>query len=366
MSKKRILLICNDSDTVINFRKELILFLQKNDYDVSVIVSDDRRNEDILKLNVLLKVVPFNNRSKNPFSYLSLKRHFAKEIRKINPDIVFTFQIKPNTAGVIASKKAGISNVFSMIEGLGDPFQPKSFKGKILKIIVSHLYRKSLNITKKVFFLNEDDRREFVENKIIPLDKCVLIPGIGIDTSKYMFKEELSKNKRVLVLSRLLKNKGIFDCCEVAKKVKETRPDIEFSFFGKEGDIKVSDLSEYIDSKIITFNGYTKDAMKEIADCRILLSCSYREGFPRIFLESMAIGRVVLSSDVIGSRAVIENGVTGYLVPVHDVSSFASKIIELIDDDSTLKKVARQARTICENKYSSNSVNKLLLEEITK
>ena len=72
MSKKRILLICNDSDTVINFRKELILFLQKNDYDVSVIVSDDRRNEDILKLNVLLKVVPFNNRSKNPFSYLYL------------------------------------------------------------------------------------------------------------------------------------------------------------------------------------------------------------------------------------------------------------------------------------------------------
>lgn len=364
MCKKRILMICNESNTVINFRKELILFLREKKYDVTVIVADNNRVDDIAKLNVSVVTVPYNNRSKNPFSFISLKRKFCRVIMNIKPDIVFTFQAKPNMIGALAARKSGIAEVYSMIEGLGDPFQPKTFKERIIKIIVSFLYRKSLKASKRVFFLNEDDCNEFVVNNIVSKDKCLVIPGIGIDLKNYLFEQNIANNKRVLILSRLLKNKGILDCCEIAKLVKRRRPDIDFYIFGDEANIKASDLSEYINAGTIIYKGFTKDVKKEILDSRVVLSCSFREGFPRIFLESMAIGRVVVASDVIGNRSAIVNGVTGFLLPSHNISAFADTIISIIDDEELLKKIAYQARKVCEEKYCSDIVNMTILKEI--
>lgn len=364
MCKKRILLICNESNTVINFRKELILFLLKHDFDVVVIVADNKRTQDIVKLGASVVVVPFDNRSKNPISFLSLKKRFYKEMIKIQPDIVFTFQAKPNIVGMLAAKKCGINNAYSMIEGLGDPFQPKTFKEKIIKRLVIILYKKALEVSKKVFFLNDDDCNEFILNNIVPKNKCLIIPGIGIDVNNYTFNKTISNKKRVLILSRLLKNKGIIDCCEIAKIVKNKRPDIEFYLFGDEANIKASDLYEYISSGAIIYKGFTKNAKKEILDSRIVLSCSHREGFPRTFLEAMASGKVVVASEVIGNRAAIENGVTGFLLPLHNVSLFAEKIVEIIDDEQLLLKIGTQARIACEKKFNSDNINTIIYKEI--
>ena len=357
---KKILLICNESKTVVNFRKELIVFLTKKDYSISLIIGDDEFLPEIKKLGVDVHIIPFTNRSLNPFATLSLIRKFKRVIKQDNPDVIFTFQIKPNIFGAIAASKASNAPVFSMVEGLGDPFQPKNFKGKIVRLIVSKLYKRAFKSVNKVFFLNNYDKEEFISRKLIDDKKCVVIPGIGIDTTNYVPSYNLPKEAHIVFIGRLIENKGVYEFCSIAKKVRESRKDIYFDIYGSESQIKISDLRNFINDGIVSCHGYSTDIKNVVANSLILLSTSYREGFPRTIMEAMALGRTTIASNVVGNRDVIVDGVTGYLIEKEDIDGFSKKIIELVNDQSLLIKIGQQARKYCEEHYDSETINGII------
>lgn len=354
---KKILLICNESNTVVNFRKELIQFLQEREYQISVIAGDSLREKEIRDLGVDFYCVKFKNRSKNPFGMLKTKQAFQKIVKLIKPDIVFTFQLKPNILGLPAARKAGVVKRFAMVEGIGDSFQPKNFYGRIIRTAVSIFYKHSLKYAQKVFFLNRDDVEEFVSRKIIAADKCLIIPGIGIDTSEYKPDYNLPKEKKVLLLSRLVKTKGIFDYCDIAREVHKTRPDIIFELYGSEQELKVQDIQPYIDDGSIVYGGYSTNAKDLIKGARIISSPSYREGFPRNILEGMALGKTIIATNAVGNRDAVDDGVNGFLVPIRDIKAYAEKVIEVIDDDERLLQIGKSARKKCVEEYDSKIVN---------
>lgn len=356
----KILLICNESNSVINFRRELINFLIKNKNDISVIAGDECRRDEIEKLGVNFYYVPFNNRGKNPFELIKTKTKFVNVIKNIKPDTVFTFQIKPNILGACAAHKCHIANLYCMIEGLGDPFQPTNIKGKILRKIVCILYKHSLKHAKKVFVLNGDDKKELIARRVAKDGKMIVIPGIGIDTTIYVPEYNLPKDKKVLMLARLIKNKGIFDYCEIAREVRKTRPDIVFELYGEESQLKKNDIQVYIDDGSIFYGGFNNNVSDLIKNSRVLSSSSYREGFPRVILEGMALGRAVIATDTVGNKDAVVDGKTGYLVPMHDIKTFANKIIEIIDNDELLIKLGMNGRKICEEKYDSKIINDII------
>ena len=142
---KRILLICTETNTVINFRLELIKYLIDNNFEVSVIASDNKRIRDIYKTGVKkVFVIPFANRSVNPFSFFKVKSKIKETILQYRPNIVFTFQAKPNILGARVASQCKIEKVYSMVEGLGDPFQPSSLLGICFRFIYCKMYKKSL------------------------------------------------------------------------------------------------------------------------------------------------------------------------------------------------------------------------------
>lgn len=355
---KKIVLICNDSNTVINFRKELIEFLLSNNNEVFVIVGDHKREQEIINLGVSLFIVPFSNRSINPFSLVSLKRELKKILLSIYPDIVLTFQIKPNIIGALASKKI-CSNVFCFVEGLGDPFQPRSLLGLLVRNVVCFLYRKATKFAKKVFVLNLDDANELANRHAVKREKIVIIPGIGIDVDRFC-PEKQSSQKRIIYLSRLIKNKGIFDYCKIAQKVRSTRQDICFFLYGEESELSLADIKPYIDDNSIIYGGFSNNPAKIIKESNIVVSTSLREGFPRMILEAMALQKPTIATNVIGNKSIVEDGVTGYLLPVHDIDSFSKTIIMLIDDDELMKKLGKNARKICEEKYDCKKINEII------
>ena len=363
---KRVLFICNESINVVNFRSELINYLSDHDYIVDVLCADYRRIEDIKKTGVnSVHVVPFTNRGTNPLSLIKLEKQFIKVIKSVNPDIVFTFQAKPNIVGAKAAYKCHIKNIVSMVEGLGNPFQPSNFKGKVLRFVVSNLYKKSLKHNKLIIFLNEDDKQEFIKRKIAKDEQAIVIPGIGIDTHKVLKVNEIPKDKRVMMLPRLTANKGVIEYCEIASLVRKQRKDIIFELYGDEQDIVAKDLADYIDAGDINYYGYTNDPIGTIAKCRIYVSTSfYREGFPRTLLEAMALGKAIVATDTIGSKDAIKDGVNGYQLHMHDVDGFVKKIIELIDDEKELKRIGDSARMYCEEHYDSNEINAIILDKL--
>ena len=363
--KQKILLICTDSNSVINFRKELIIYLQQNDFDIEIIAGDDKRENEISKLNVGFHCVPFSNRSTNILKDIKLKRNIAKAIKKINPDIVFTFQIKPNILGVKAAHKCRVKSIFSMIEGLGDPFQPHNLKGRILRSLISLLYKESLKHTKKVFLLNSEDKEECISRHIIKREQAIVIPSIGINMAEYTPASCLPKEKKIIYMARLIKNKGIIDYCEVARKVHIARPDIVFELYGSETEqINKKTLSPYINDGSINYKGFVTDTIATINSARIYVSFSYREGFPRTFLECAALKKPIIATDVIGNKEGVINNETGYLLPIHDINAFTNKIIEVIDDDELLIQLGENAYKFCEARFQSQDVNKIIYDAL--
>lgn len=361
---KKVLFVCTNSNSVVSFRKDLINYLRAKGAKISVIAGDNEREDEIKEFCDEFYCVPFDNRSKNPIKLLTLFIKFRRIIRLINPYISFNFQIKPNIIGSLAERSLSQGNVYCMIEGLGDPYTEGGNKKKVFKHLINILYRKALREALKVFVLNKSDYSEVLANRICKKKQLVLIPGIGINTKDFIPSKNIPKEKKVIMIARLIKSKGIFEYCEIAKNVRETRKDITFDLYGEERELTRRDIKKYTDAGIINYKGFVKDINTPINESRIVCLPSYREGFPKSILEAMALKRAVVASDTIGINEEVINNETGYLVKLKDIDGFANKILEIIDDDKLLTKLGDNARKICEKQYESDIINEVIFKQI--
>ena len=358
---KKICFITPTSQQIIGFRKSLILELQKEGHCVSAITFDDQNKEQVQALGVELYCVRTANRSLNPFRTLTLKSKLAKVIKQLKPDIVFTFMVKPNTFGVLAAHKAGIENVYSKVEGAGDVFIKNGLKWKIIRKIVCHLYKKAFKFSKKVFFLNNDDKAEFIERKLVKEEQCAVIHGIGVDLDRFQYRTIVQFNTFIM-LSRLLKTKGVYEYCKAAREVKQKYTDATFYLAGVEEDIKVKDLQEYIDDNSIVYLGELKDVIPFLEKSTVNVLPSYREGFGLVNAEAAAIGRPSITCDTNGTRDTIIDGISGFLVKVASVNDIAEKMIYFIENPEQADIMGQNARKFAEENFDAHIINEKIVQ----
>ena len=96
---KKILILANDVTTILQFRCELISALVEDGNEVIVSVPDNERVVEIEALGAKVVKTSVARHGKNPFKDLRLYKDYKKLIKRIQPDIVFTFTIKPNVYG---------------------------------------------------------------------------------------------------------------------------------------------------------------------------------------------------------------------------------------------------------------------------
>lgn len=359
----KILLITPTSNQVVGFRKNLIEHMQKEGYDVAVLTFDDEFKQTIVERKIEFHCVPNKNRSLNPFKTLTLKNKYCAVIKKVNPDIVFTFMIKPNTFGVLAAKNAGVKNIFSMVEGAGDVFINNGLKWWVIRKIVCHLYRKAFKNCKKVFFLNNDDKTEFVHRRLVKSEQCEIIHGIGVDLEKFAYKP-IKNHKTFLMVARMLKTKGVYEYCKCARIVKQKYPDAVFNYVGAEGTVKLADIQEYIDDGSINYLGTTNDVRPYLEDALFLLLSSYREGMPMSIMEAEAVGRGIITSDSVGCRDTVVDGYDGFIVPRGDYEQMAEKVIWCIEHPEEAEQMGKNARKLAEEKFDQKKINTNILSTI--
>ncbi len=362
---KKILLITPTSVQVVGFRAKLIETLQKNENEVSVLTFDREREQEIESKNIKFYCVEDKNRSLNPFKILSLKNKYCKIIKEVKPDIVFTFMLKPNTFGVLAAKKAGIKNIYSMVEGAGDVFINNGLKWKLIRKVVCSLYKKAFKNSKKVFFLNNDDKTEFIQRKLVKAEQCEIIHGIGVDLEKFAYKP-IKNNRTFLMVARMLKTKGVYEYCKCARIVKQKYPDAIFNYLGAEGTVTLADIKEYIDDGSINYLGTTTDVRPYYEDCSAYVLPSYREGMPFSVMEAEAIGRAIITSDTNGCRDTVVDGKNGFLVSVGNVDELARKVILCIERPEEAEQIGKNARTFAEENFDEKKINEELYRMINR
>ncbi|MBQ3040450.1 MAG: glycosyltransferase family 4 protein [Clostridia bacterium] len=360
---RKVLMLCPTSRSVKNFRLPLIRKLVKEGYSVTVCAFDDEYKSLINETGAKMIVVKGRNRSLNPFALIKLKKSYVSIIKQEKPDVVLTFVLKPNVYGSLACKKAGVTKVYSFVEGAGDVFINNSLKWKLVRFVVCKLYKKAFKISRKVFFLNNDDKNEFVNRNLVFENKCEIIHGVGVDIERFSPKPIENRNT-FLMIARLLKTKGVIEYCEAARKVKKLYPQATFNLLGPEGTLTKSDIQQYIDDGSISYFGETTDVRPYIEDCSVHVLPSYREGLGLVNAEAGAMGRPIITGDTNGTRDTVIDGYNGFLVPIKNSEALAEKMIYFLENPQAIETMGLNARKYAEENFDQNKINEKICEII--
>ena len=365
----KIAIIVNSAWAAYNFRVNLALAMVNVGYEVIFIIPYDGDFSEKLKKKFECHNLSIDAKSLNPFNDIKTFINLLGIYKNAKPDIVCHFTVKPNIYGSIAARVFKVSSL-NNITGLGTLFISRNFATYVAKL----LYRFSLSFSKKVFFQNTEDLNYFLHNKLICKSKSALLPGSGVDLEKFKFSTTVvQKNKFVfLLISRLLRDKGIYEYIEAIRIIKRRYPEklIEFQILGEVGvnnrtAIKVSELEAWINDDLICYLGVTDHVENIISECHCVLLPSYREGMPRSILEAFAIGRPVIVSDVPGCRDIVDHKTNGLLCKVKSSEDLARKMITMMRiSQDTRNKLAKNGRKKVESLFDEKIVIKAYLKVI--
>ena len=347
--KKVIALVANTSWSIYNFRLGLIRHLKNQGIEIVVIAPKDAFTAKLVAEGIEFYEIEISNYGTNPVVELGLIRNLVRLYKEINPQLIFHYTIKPNIYGTLAAKYCGIPSVI-ITTGLGHLFE---FKNRIVSTITLFLYRISCTFSKKTLFLNSNDLDVFVYKKVVKKSKAILLRGEGIDLDWFSPKKVQKHPRKTIFLfaGRLLIDKGVNEYVEAAQKIRAQYKDVEFQILGfvdqsNPNSIAYQQIIEWQHKKIISYLGETSDVRPYLAKCDCLVFPSYyREGVSRILMEASAMECPIITTDNVGCREVVDDGINGFLVIPKDVSSLVEaigKFLNLcIEDRQLMGKLGR-------------------------
>lgn len=372
----RIIIIGTVASSFLGFRADLIKLLLAKNYTIYAFTSEYTKEEliKIESLGAIPIIYELNRGGVNPFADIKSTYELSKKIKKISPDLVFSYFSKPVILGTFAAKIAKVPRVIGMLEGLGYAFteQPEglSKKAKLIKNIQVLLYKIALPQLDNIIFLNSDDPKDLLESHNIKGKQVDILGGIGLDLNEYNYQPiedttELPIN--FLFIGRMLKEKGIHDFILAARIVKQSHPDVQFTVLGaidssNPGALHQCELDRLISLNIINYPGQVDDVQEWIAASHVFVLPSYREGVPRSTQEAMAIGRAVITTDVPGCRETVVDGVNGFLVEKWNPQALAKKMIYFIEHPEAITKMGYESYKIAQDKFDADKVNKRLID----
>jgi glycosyltransferase involved in cell wall biosynthesis len=293
----------------------------------------------------------------NPIKDLKLFFEYFLLFRRLKPDLVINFTIKPNIYGSISAGLLGIPSI-SVITGLGYVFIRESWLTKLVKL----LYWLAFRFNRAVVFQNSEDMKTLEK---LCEGKCLLIESSGVDLKHFdptLCKEAKKDELTFLFVGRLLTDKGIYELIKAFEKLEKENPKVKLIIVGSpdEGNpnsVSKGELEKWVKEGLIEWHGFQEDVRPFycMADCVVLPS--YREGISRVLLEAMAMEKPIITTDAPGCRNVCVDGVNGFLVKPRDVGSLylaMKKIVEL--EDKKLREFGKIGRMLAEEKYSVEKI----------
>jgi glycosyltransferase involved in cell wall biosynthesis len=330
-AKKTILFSGNTLWSMYNFRKAIFEDLIKNNFKVIVVAPEDEFITKIQTMGCTFIPIKIAAKGVNPIHDFLVFISYLKIFRRTKPDSCFFYTIKPNIYGSLAARLLNIKHV-PVTTGLGYIFLNDGIVSKIAKWLYKIAFRKA----KQVWFLNQDDYTEFLKEKIIsPSRGYVMKGGEGIDLK--LFSESPQPDSvSFLLMARMLWDKGVGLFVEAAKMLKQEYPDVQFNLLGFVGvdnpsAISKKQIDEWEKEGIINYLGVTNDVRPFInkSSC-VVLPSYYREGVPLCLLEGAAMAKPLITTNSVGCRETVDDGINGFLCKIKDVKSLQEAMRKII------------------------------------
>lgn len=365
----KLIMVANTSWSVFNFRHSLIKELLNCGVELYVIAPEDKFSAKLTEMGCQVLDLPMQAKGVNPIADLALMLRLLRNYREIKPDFIIHYTIKPNIYGSLAAKLADIPSL-AITTGLGYTFVNQNVVSKVAR----QLYKFAFRYPKEVWFLNEDDRRAFLEHHLIEPDKAVLLHGEGVNLNHFVptDKPQPDENIRFLLIARMLRDKGVCEFVEAARQIRQRYPNAIFQLLGDCGVPNPSvigreEIAQWEREGVVEYLGTTDDVRPIIAQADCLVLPSYREGIPRTMIESAAMAKPLIVSDAPGCRDVVLDGQTGYLCEVKNAKSLAQRCEQFLTlSDSEKQAMGKAGRSFMEAKFDEKWVIKQYFSTLKK
>lgn len=362
----KILILTNNSVGLYKFRKELLQELIGRNHKVYVDMPDEEFLAEIKDIGCKAHINKFlDRRGTSPAKDLSLLRFYYAFIRKIEPNVVITFTIKPNIYGGLACQRLHIPYI-SVITGLGTAIQNPS----ILRTITLNLYKAGVRKAASVFFENNSNEQFFKKQKIA-VGRHIVVSGAGVNTEEFFYAPYPHYNKnhdRFLFVGRIMKDKGIEEFVEAAKKIKINYPEVHFDICGGYDEDRYRVLVEAaVREGIVEYHGQVNDVKPYYKSCSVLVLPTYHEGMANTLQEAASMGRPVIASRIPGCSEIFEEDKTGFGIIPRNAGNLEMTIKEFISlPDEKKAEMGKNGRKKMIQEFERKTVIDRYISEIEK
>jgi len=331
MKKKKVLILGNSHLVVFKFRGELIEQLVLKGYKVFVCFPNGPFGEGentAKQYGCEFIENHMERRGTNPLKDILIVREYLKIVKKVKPDIVLAYTVKPDVYGGIVCRLLNVPFVPN-ITGLGKGLDEK---GLVQKLTIM-LYKVAVRKAQCVFFQNEGDK-EFFDTHDIKYQEGIILPGSGVNLDKFQMLPypEYNSPIKFIYVARVMKAKGIEQYFEAAHVIKQKYPEIEFHVCGYCEENYKGIIGEKVSNQEIIYHGLVDNVQKYEKECHcVVLPSFHPEGISNVLLEGAASGRPLITTDHSGCKETVTDGVTGYIVKQKDSYDLIDKMEHFIN-----------------------------------
>jgi len=381
----KIAIVNNQAFTLWQFRRGLIRRLMEDGHDVLLITPAGPQSQSYIEQlrglgarHVALALDQYVD----PTGDVRFLFELTKLLRTERIDLVHNITIKANILGTIAAKLAGVRRVVGLVPGLGHVYVDRpGIRAWLVRNVATLLYGIIFRLNYRVWLQNEDNLEFLVRARLLPRKKAVLIRGSGVDLTEYSpecvdpkrleaLREELGitdGRPLVLMAARAHWRKGVREFFTAAELVGREMPALFALAGAAEGTVGVArpeDL-EAQESKHFRWLGFRSDVRELIALSDVVtLPSFYPEGVPRSLLEALAIGKPIVTTDSVGCRETVDDGVNGFLVPPQNAGALAAAIATLLRDADLRRRFGARSREKAKREFDERLVVDRVLKEV--
>ena len=351
-------------------------YMKENGYDVYTISADGPEVKEVLKEGVEHIAVPFT-RKITPIQDLICLIRLVRIVNRIKPDIIHTHTPKAGLLGMLAGWICRTPVRIHTVAGL-----PLMVASGIKRRLLIMTERITYSCAHKVY-PNSEGLKKFIVEELKAAPEKVKVIGKGssngIDTSAFSRSAELHEKAQAIrrkhgigdndivfsFVGRIVRDKGVVELVESFKALnglplsESTRRAFLFMVgpFEEDLDPLPEDVVKFIQTdKRVVLVGFQSDVRPWVIASDIFVFPSYREGFPNVVMQSCLLEVPCIVSDINGCNEIISRNITGLIVPVRDIKSLSSAMIELMKDEAKRQKFATAAKTFVSANFGRQHV----------
>lgn len=357
-----------------NMRRELLEAVVARGHRVTVVSPEPAgvMQGPLAALGGTYREWPVNRTGIDPAEDLRSAHRLYAILRAERPDVVLVYQIKAVLIAPLAARLARVGRIVPLINGLGAVFDRHGFGATARARVARRAYGLSLRLVDEIVFQNADDPALLQSSGLLPARaRWRVVPGTGVDLARLAVRPPHAGPPAFTLISRLLVSKGVRDLVAAARLVRARYPQARFRIVGQleaEGHpdgVRRAELEAWVAEGLVEYLGFSDDVAGVLAATTVfVLPSYYREGVPRTNLEALAVGRPIVTTDWVGCRETVEDGVNGFLVPPRDPVALADRLERYLRDPALAARHGSASRALAERRFDVRQVNAQMLEAL--